>query len=145
MKTSAPIPATRIAKSAGPLVAAAVLAFTALAITVTPAVAQTSAPVERAPVASALAMSPAAAAQRFREGQLLERRRNLRGAFDAYLQAGEAGNGAAQKKLGDLYISGGPVVARDYETALLWYHRAREQGVDIPTPFSYSGAPVVSQ
>ncbi len=145
MKISAKIPATRCARHVHPMATAAVLAFTALAFTITPAAAQTSAPVERTPVASASAMSPVAAAQRFRQGQVLERRRNLRGAFDAYFEAGEAGNGPAQKKLGDLYISGGPVVARDYETALRWYHKAREQGVDIPKPFSYSGAPVVSQ
>ena len=49
------------------------------------------------------------------------------------------GHGPAQKKLGDIYGSGHGDVQRDYETSLRWYQRAREQGIEIPQPFSYPG------
>ena len=101
------------------------------------AIAQTS-------VQQSVQLTPAEAAQRFREGENLERKRDLRGAFDAYLAAGEAGDGHAQKKLGDLYSAGNRVVERDYESALRWYHKARAQGIEIPAPFTYPATPVVS-
>jgi TPR repeat protein len=81
------------------------------------------------------------AADRFREGTLLEHRKDLRGALMAYTEAGEAGHGMAQKKLGDIYSNGNAVVERDYETALKWYERAREQGIEIPKPLVYPGDP----
>jgi len=60
-------------------------------------------------------------------------------AFRAYLEAAEGGYGPAQKRLGDLYGTGNEVVERDYETSLRWYSKAREQGIHVPKPFSYSG------
>jgi len=81
------------------------------------------------------------AAERFRQGTLLERRKDLRSAFIAYTEAGESGYGLAQKKLGDIYSTGNTVVERDYETALKWYEKAREQGVEIPRPLVYPGDP----
>ena len=95
-------------------------------------------------VPTSVSLSPAEAAQRYREGEDLERKRDLRGAYDAYLAAGEAGDGLAQKKLGDLYNEGNAAVERDYETALRWYHRARAQGIEIPTPITYPASPVVN-
>ena len=95
-------------------------------------------------VPQSVTLSPAEAARLFREGENLERRRDLRGAFDAYLAAGEAGDGLAQKKLGDLYSAGNRVVERDYESALRWYHKARAQGIEIPAPFTYPATPVLN-
>lgn len=90
-------------------------------------------------VASAPSLSANEAAQRFEQAESFERRRDLRSAFDAYTQAGEAGNGLAQKKLGDIYSTGSPFVERDYETALKWYEKARDQGIEIPKPLIYPG------
>ena len=56
--------------------------------------------------------------------------------------AGEAGHPMAQKKLGDFYSAGIVAVPRDYETALKWYQKAREQGVEIPAPPIYPGSPI---
>ena len=87
-------------------------------------------------------LTPSQATRRYQQGEALERQRNWRGSFEAYLEAGEAGDGLAQKKLGDLYSTGNPAVERDYENALRWYHKAREQGVEIPKPISYPGMPI---
>jgi FimV-like protein len=73
---------------------------------------------------------------RFQQGLVQERQGDLRGAFAAYLEAGQSGNGGAQKKLGDFYNAGNAVVQRDYETALKWYQKARDQGVEIPKPLT---------
>ena len=81
------------------------------------------------------------AADRYTLGTLHERRKDLRAAFIAYTEAGEAGYGLAQKKLGDIYSNGNAVVERDYETALKWYEKAREQGIEIPKPLVYPGDP----
>lgn len=93
------------------------------------------------PPAEAARPGPAAplgreeAAKRYREGLALERRGDVHGALKAFLEAGESGNGLAQRKLGEIYDKGNAAVPRDYETALKWYQRAREQGVPIPKPF----------
>ena len=78
------------------------------------------------------------AAKRYRDGVALERRGDLQGALTAFLEAGEAGNGMAQRKLGQIYDTGNTVVPRDYQTALKWYQKAREQGVDIEKPIQRS-------
>jgi TPR repeat protein len=75
-----------------------------------------------------------AAAKRYRDGLALERRGDLQGALAAFLEAGEAGNGMAQRRLGQIYDQGNAVVPRDYQTALKWYQKAREQGVEIDKP-----------
>jgi len=74
------------------------------------------------------------AAKRYREGLGLERRGNDQGALTAFLEAGEAGYGLAQLKLGQIYDKGNAVVPRDYQAALKWYQRAREQGVSLDKP-----------
>ena len=79
------------------------------------------------------------AMERFTQGGFLEHRKDMHGALVAYLEAGEAGYAPAQKKLGDLYSTGNSAVERDYETALKWYEKAREQGMDIPKPLTYQG------
>ncbi len=75
-----------------------------------------------------------AAARRYRDGLSLERRGDHQGALAAFLEAGEAGDGKAQVKLGQIYDKGNTVVPRDYQTSLKWYQKAREQGVEIDKP-----------
>ena len=87
-------------------------------------------------------LSAAQAEQRFAQAEAFERSHDLRSAFEAYSQAGEAGHPMAQKKLGDFYSAGNVAVTRDYEAALKWYQKAREQGVEIPTPPTYPPNPI---
>jgi pilus assembly protein FimV len=84
--------------------------------------------------AAAAALAAEAAAKRYREGVALERRKDEQGAMTAYMEAGEAGNGLAQRRLGQIYDKGNTVVQRDYQEALKWYQKARLQGVNIDKP-----------
>ena len=74
------------------------------------------------------------AAKRYREGLNLEHQGDDKGALAAFLEAGEAGYGLAQRKLGQIYDKGNSVVSHDYQAALKWYQKAREQGVEIDKP-----------
>jgi FimV-like protein len=74
------------------------------------------------------------AARRYREGLAKERRGDHEGALKAFLEAGEAGYGLAQRRLGEIYDRGSPVVKHDYQASLKWYQKAREQGIEIPKP-----------
>ena len=74
------------------------------------------------------------AIRRYREGLALERKGDDQGALKAYLEAGEAGYGVAQRKLGQIYDKGNTAVQRDYQTSLHWYQKAREQGIEIDKP-----------
>lgn len=89
-------------------------------------------------VAPGSPMEPAggreAAARRYREGLVMERNGDHPGALRAFLEAGEAGDGLAQRKLGQIYDKGNSAVRRDYQTSLRWYQKAREQGVEIDKP-----------
>ena len=78
-------------------------------------------------------------AARYDDGRQLERAGNWAAAMQAYHEAAASGHGPAQKRLGDIYGNGQGDVQRDYETSLRWYQRAREQGIEIPQPFTYSG------
>ena len=78
------------------------------------------------------------AADRYGDARELERAGHWAEAVQAYHELAASGHGPAQKKLGDIYGSG-QGVQRDYETSLRWYQRAREQGEEIPLPFSYPG------
>ena len=84
-------------------------------------------------------LSPEQAMERYQEGIRLEQGGDLRAALQAYVAAGEAGHGLAQKRLGDIYNAGNAIVVRDYETALRWYQKARAQGVEIPKPITNPG------
>jgi pilus assembly protein FimV len=89
------------------------------------------------PAAKAVPAPPSGreeAIRRYREGQALERKGDDQGALKAYLEAGEAGYGVAQRKLGQIYDKGNTAVQRDYQTSLQWYQKAREQGVEIDKP-----------
>lgn len=74
------------------------------------------------------------AAKRYRDGLALEHQGDDRGALAAFLEAGDAGYGLAQRKLGQIYDKGNSVVSHDYQAALKWYQKAREQGVEIDKP-----------
>jgi FimV-like protein len=74
------------------------------------------------------------AARRYREGLALEKKGDDAEALKAFLEAGEAGHGLAQRKLGQIYDKGNAAVQRDYQTSLKWYQKAREQGVEIDRP-----------
>ena len=79
------------------------------------------------------------AAARYGDGREFERAGAWAAAMNAYQEAAVSGHGPAQKKLGDIYGNGQGDVHRDYEASLRWYQRAREQGQEIPLPFSYPG------
>ena len=91
---------------------------------------------QKAPAKPAAAVPPGRedAVRRYREGQALERKGDDAGALKAYLEAGEAGYGLAQRKLGQIYDKGNTAVQRDYQTSLKWYQKAREQGIEIDKP-----------
>lgn len=102
----------------------------------TPVAAVKPAPLMKTPVtpSAAAPLTAEAAAKRYRDGLGMERRGDEQGALAAFQEAGEAGHGLAQLKLGQIYDKGNTVVQRDYQTALKWYQKAREQGVDIDKP-----------
>jgi TPR repeat protein len=77
---------------------------------------------------------PASAAEKYQEGLNHERGGRDAEAFEAFLQAGEAGHGPAQLKLATIYDRGNRVINRDYQSAIRWYERARARGVDLPKP-----------
>ena len=83
-------------------------------------------------------LTPQQATQRYQEATKAESEGHHRHAFVAYLEAAENGHGNAQKKMGDIYSRHGPVVRRDYQTALQWYEKARAQGVPIPKPPAFT-------
>jgi FimV-like protein len=93
------------------------------------------APEVRAPLPPRAPLARVDQIRRYREGLALERRGDDKGALQAFLEAGESGYGPAQRKLGQIYDRGNTAVERDYSTALKWYQRAREQGMEIPKPF----------
>jgi len=74
------------------------------------------------------------AERRYLDGLAMERRGDDRGALQAFLEAGEAGHGLAQRHLGEIYGKGNRAAERDYEVSIRWYQKAREQGVEIPKP-----------
>ena len=74
------------------------------------------------------------AAKRYRDGEALELRGDHAGALTAFLEAGEGGYGPAQRKLGQIYDKGNAAAPRDYQAALRWYQKARDQGVELDKP-----------
>lgn len=101
------------------------------------------APTEKLPPkpAAAVPLVVEVAAKRYRDGLAMERRGDHQGAFAAFLEAGEAGNGLAQRKLGQIYDKGNAAVPRDFQASLRWYQKAREQGVEIDKPLPRMAAP----
>lgn len=100
-----------------------------------PAPAQVASVKPAAPAAvPGAAMGREDAARRYRDGVALERKGDAQGALKAYLEAGEAGDGLAQRRLGQIYDKGNAATKRDYQASLRWYQKAREQGVDVEKP-----------
>jgi pilus assembly protein FimV len=93
------------------------------------------------PAKPSAALTPAQAADRHQQGLQAERSGDTGAAMAAYLAAAESGHGPAQKRLGDIYNTGNALVKRDYETALKWYQKAREQGIEIPRPLTHTPLP----
>jgi TPR repeat protein len=79
-------------------------------------------------------MSKQSAAQRYAAGLAMEKRKDERGAFTAYLEAAEEGHPPAQRRLGEIYDSGNSAVERNYSESIRWYEKAREGGEIIPAP-----------
>jgi len=98
-------------------------------------------PVPAAKVPAAPPPGREEAIRRYREGLALERKGEDQGALKAFLEAGEAGYGPAQRKLGQIYDKGNSVVQRDYQTSIKWYERARAQGIEIDKPLPRMAAP----
>lgn len=71
------------------------------------------------------------AMRRYQDGLALEHKGDYRGALQAFLEAGEGGYGLAQRKLGQIYDRGNDAVKRDLQASILWYQKARAQGVPI--------------
>lgn len=86
------------------------------------------------PAAPAPAPGMEVAMRRYQEGLDLERKGNDHGALKAFLESGEAGYGLAQRKLGQIYDRGNSAVGRDLQASILWYQKARAQGVEIDKP-----------
>jgi FimV-like protein len=84
------------------------------------------------PVAPARGLEQAA--RRYQEGLNLERQGDDRAALAAFLESGEAGYGNAQRKLGQIYDKGNSAVKRDLQASILWYQKARSQGVALDKP-----------
>ena len=57
------------------------------------------------------------------------------------VQTGTVSRAGANRFVGDFYNAGNAVVQRDYETALKWYQKAREQGVKFPKPVTRAPIP----
>ena len=74
--------------------------------------------------------------ERYSAGLVLERHKDDKGAFEAYLAAAEEGFPPAQRKLAEIYDSGNTAVRRDYSQAIRWYEKARANGEDLPPPKS---------
>lgn len=126
-------PATQSPAAPAPAV---IPASTTVAVAPAPGAASRS---TAAPVPAPRKLGAEGAARRFTDGLDMERRGESQAAMVAYLDAAESGHGLAQKRLGDIYGTGTSFAERDYELALKWYQRARQQGIEIPKPFTFSG------
>jgi FimV-like protein len=87
-----------------------------------------------AAVPAALPKGLEQAMRRYQEGLALERKGDDQGALTAFLEAGEGGYGLAQRKLGQIYDKGNSAVKRDLQASILWYQKARAQGVPVDKP-----------
>lgn len=77
------------------------------------------------------------ASARYRDARTLEKKGDQEGALLAFQEAADAGHGAAQMRLAEIYDRGNPAVKRDYAKALYWYEKARAQGLRVPRPHPY--------
>jgi len=120
-------------------IAAMVLATAATAVvaeTKEPATAPPGASADPARKKKAPILDKKAAERQYRRAQALEKKGDEKAALAAYLDAGKAGHGLSQKRLGEIYEKGNSATRRDYDAALRWYERARAQGIEIPKPIT---------
>ena len=82
-------------------------------------------------------LSSSEALGRFAQGIKAEQAGDDHAALRAFLDAGEAGHGPSQMKLGEIYDRGNAAVERDYATSLGWYQKARDQGMAVPKPHTF--------
>ena len=83
-------------------------------------------------------LSKQEARERYRDARGFEKKGDHAAALNAYLDAGNAGHGRAQKRLGEIYDKGSPATKRDYNASLRWYGKARAQGIEVPKPHTYT-------
>ena len=86
----------------------------------------------------AVYVSSRAISNRYAEGLAQRERGDEKGAFDAFLEAGEAGHAQAPRRLGEICDRGNSAVQRDLIASMRWYTLAREQGEKIPRPLNYT-------
>lgn len=55
-------------------------------------------------------------------------------AMKSFHTAANMGYGPAMKKLTEIYDKGNSIVPRNYETAIKWFHKARDAGINFPPP-----------
>lgn len=96
------------------------------------AIARPEVPAAAAPAVPAKGQEQAM--RRYQEGLALERKGDDQGALAAFLEAGEGGYGLAQRKLGQIYDKGNSAAKRDLQASILWYQKARAQGVPVDKP-----------
>jgi TPR repeat protein len=74
------------------------------------------------------------AARKYRDGLAFEKAGNERAALGAFQEAAEGGHGLAQRRLAIIYDRGNSATPRDYQQAIHWYEKARDQGIELPKP-----------
>lgn len=72
------------------------------------------------------------AARLHAEGLAMERKKDDKGAFAAFLAAATDGYPPSQRRLGEIYDHGNAAVPRNYEASNRWYQLAHDGGEDIP-------------
>jgi hypothetical protein len=76
------------------------------------------------------------AANKYDEGQGLDRKGDARGAYLAYVEAGNATG--ARRKGWERSTRRAARSSVDYAMALRWYEKARAQGIEVPKPHAYT-------
>jgi TPR repeat protein len=80
------------------------------------------------------AIARAAAPATYERGLKQEAEGDIVSAMKSFHASAKAGFGPAMKKLSQIYDKGNSVVPRNYETAIKWFHKAKQAGVIFPTP-----------
>lgn len=72
------------------------------------------------------------AARLHQKGLAMERRKDDKGAFTAFMAAAAIGYPPSQRRLGEIYDHGNAAVPRNYEQSIRWYQMAEDGGAYIP-------------
>lgn len=89
-------------------------------------------PAAQAQSATAAPATLYGAARLHAEGLAMERNKDDKGAFTAFLAAATDGYPPSQRRLGDIFGHGNAAVERNYEVSNRWYQLAHEGGENIP-------------